>query len=66
MKTKLFGVAFAASAAAIAQANPVSVRGGGGGFHGGAVAYGAPAAHAPMRPGGVSILPSGARANLRQ
>ena len=61
MKTKLFGLALAASAVTIAQANPVSVhRGGGsvhggaGGFHGGAVAHGAPAAHAPMRPGGVS------------
>ena len=54
MKTKLFGLALAASAVTIAQANPVSVQRGGGGFHGGAVAHGAPAAHAPMRPGGVS------------
>src|SRR5947199_1805217 len=54
MKTKLFGLALAASVATIAQANPGSVHRGGGGFHGGPVAHGAPAAHAPMRPGGVS------------
>src|SRR5216117_2384277 len=54
MKTKLFGLALAASVATIAQANPGIVHRGGGGFHGGAVAHGAPAAHAPMRPGGVS------------
>src|SRR5438874_13459340 len=54
MKTTLFGFALVVSAATIAQANPGSVHRGGGGFHGGAVAHGAPAAHAPMRPGGVS------------
>src|SRR6266403_803327 len=61
MKTKSLSVALLASAATIAQANPGSVhRGGGGfhggagGFHGGAVAHSAPAAHAPMRPGGFS------------
>jgi len=60
MKTKLFGLAIAASAVTIAQANPVSVHRGGGGFHGGAVAHGATvahgarSAHAPMRSGSVS------------
>src|SRR5213594_2623810 len=62
MKTKFLGLALAASVATIAQANPGNVnrggggfhRGGTGGFHGGAVARSAPAAHAPMRPGGVS------------
>src|SRR5207249_11860745 len=62
MKTKFLGLALAASVATIAQANPGNVnrggggfhRGGTGGFHGGAVARSAPAARAPMRPGGVS------------
>src|SRR6058998_4027169 len=61
MKTKLFGLALAASVATIAQANPGSVHRGGGGFHGGtggfhrgAVAHSAPAVHAPMRAGGFS------------
>src|SRR5436189_5558670 len=58
MKTKLFGLALAASAATIAQANPGSVQRGGGGFHGGAVAHSAPAAHAPMRAGGFSSFHS--------
>jgi hypothetical protein len=58
MKTKLFGLALAASVATIAQANPGSVHRGGGGFHGGAVAHGAPAAHAPMRAGGFSSFHS--------
>src|SRR5437867_11657066 len=62
MKTKFLGLALAASVATIAQANPGNVnrggggfhRGGTGGFHGGAIARSAPAARAPMRPGGVS------------
>src|SRR5947208_13199551 len=54
MKTKLIGLALVASAATIAQANPGNVQRSGGGFHGGAVARSAPAAHAPMRSGGVS------------
>src|SRR6266478_6427241 len=58
MKTKLFGLALAASAATIAQANPGSVHRGGGGFHGGAVAHSAPAVHAPMRAGGFSSFRS--------
>src|SRR6266705_3303814 len=53
MKTKLFGLALAASAATIAQANPGNIHRGGG-FHGGGVARSAPAVHAPMRAGGVS------------
>ena len=66
MKTKLFGLALAASAVTIAQANPVSVHRGGGGFHGGAVAHGAPAAHAPMRPGGVSSFHRAPARTVRQ
>ena len=58
MKTKLLSVAFLASAATIAQANPGVVRGGGAGFHGGAVAHRAPAAHAPARAGGFSSFRS--------
>jgi hypothetical protein len=53
MKTKLLGLALVASAATIAQANPGNVQRSGGGFHGGAVARSAPAAHAPMQSGGV-------------
>jgi hypothetical protein len=58
MKTKFLSVTLLASAATIAQANPGVVRGGGGGFHGGAVAHAAPAAHAPARAGGVSSFHS--------
>src|SRR3954447_12594756 len=58
MKTKLLGLALVASAATIAQANPGNVQRGGGGSHGGAVARGAPAAHSPIRSGGVSSFRS--------
>src|SRR5712671_5193404 len=47
MKTKFLCVALLGSATIIVQANPGGYRGGGGGFHGGAVAHAAPAAHAP-------------------
>src|SRR5437588_12825868 len=58
MKTKLLSLAIFASAAMIAQGQPGGVHSGGGGFHGGAVTNGAPAVHAPMRPGGVSSFRS--------
>jgi hypothetical protein len=58
MKTKLFGLALAAGAATIAQANPGAYPAAGGGFHRGGVAHAAPAAHAPMRAGGFSSFHS--------
>src|SRR5439155_20458152 len=50
--------ALTVSAATIAQANPGGFHGGTGGFHRGAVAHSAPAAHAPMRAGGFSSFHS--------
>src|SRR6266536_3222832 len=58
MKTEFLCGAVLASAAMIAQANPGAYQGGGGGFHGGAVAHAAPAAHAPARAGGFSSMHS--------
>ena len=58
MKTKLSAVALVASAVTIAQANPGGVPAAKGASHRGAVARSAPAAHAPMRPGGVSSFRS--------
>jgi hypothetical protein len=58
MKTKFLCVALLGSAAVTVQANPGVVRGGGGGFRGGAVAHAAPAAHAPARASGVSSFHS--------
>jgi hypothetical protein len=64
MKRKLLGLALIASAATIAQANPGNVQRSGTAFHGGAVARGAPAAHAPIHPGGVSSFRSAAPARM--
>src|SRR5437868_13573717 len=58
MKTKWLSVAVFASLGMIAQANRGGVHAGTGGFHGGAVAHGAPAVHAPMRRGGFSSFHS--------
>src|SRR5262245_59814300 len=60
MKSKFLFVALLGSAAMTVQANPGGYRGGGGvgGFRGGAVAHAAPAAHAPVRAGGVSSFHS--------
>jgi putative peptidoglycan binding protein len=58
MKPKFLLVALVASAAMNAQANPIAYHGGGGGFHGSAVAHSAPAVHAPMRAGGFSSFHS--------
>jgi len=58
MKTKFSAVALVASAVTIAQANPGSVHAVAGASHRGGVARGAPAVHAPMRPGGVSSFRS--------
>src|SRR5215467_6505747 len=58
MKIKLLWVALLASAAMIAQANAGDYRADGGGFHGGAVAHTAPAARAPARVGGFSLIHS--------
>ena len=58
MKTKLLSLAVFASAAMIAQGQPGVVHSGGGSFHGGAVAHGAPAVHAPVRTGGFSSFHS--------
>src|SRR6185437_8030199 len=58
MKTKLFAVALVASAVTIAQANPGAVPAARGASRGGPVTRGAPAVHAPMRPGGVSSFRS--------
>ena len=55
MKTRLSTVALVASAVTIAQANPGAVPAA---KAGGPVARGAPAVHAPMRPGGVSSFRS--------
>ncbi len=55
MKTKLLGLVLVASAATIAQANP---NPGNVQRNGSAVARGAPAAHAPIRPGAVSSFHS--------
>src|SRR5213075_1760199 len=58
MKTKLSAVALVASAITIAQANPGGVHAVTGASHRGAVARGALAVRAPMRPGGVSSFRS--------
>jgi Putative peptidoglycan binding domain len=58
MKTKFLWFALTVSAAMIAQVNAGGYRAGGGGFHGGAVAHAAPAAHAPARAGGLSSFHS--------
>src|SRR5258707_3456712 len=58
MKTKLSAVALVASAVTIAQANPGGNHAVAAPSHRGAVARSAPAANAPMRPGGVSSFRS--------
>jgi hypothetical protein len=58
MKTKLSAVALVASAVTIAQANPGAVPAARGASRGGPVTRGAPAVHAPMRPGGVASFRS--------
>ena len=58
MKTKFLWFALAVSAAMIAQAKAGGYRAGGGGFHRGAVAHAAPAAHAPARAGSFSSFHS--------
>jgi hypothetical protein len=58
MKTKWLSVAVFASVGMIAQANPGGFQAGTGASHAGAVAHSAPAAHAPVRPGGFSSFHS--------
>ena len=58
MKTNWLSVAVFGSVGMIAQANPGGFHAGTGAVHGGAVAHGAPAVHAPMRPGGFSSFHS--------
>ena len=58
MKTKSLSVAILASAATIAQANPGGFHGGAGGLNRSTPARPAAAAHAPVRPGGISSFHS--------